>query len=124
MSCKVFSCRHKGREIKPYCSRWFPVLSTRVYHARHFLSNREHSHAYVRHSLLPQPRSLHDSHHPASPVMWSDPFASCGGRTCLYSSCSQAGRAEKTDYRITLVKCQHDATQVAKRHASKAAARV
>lgn len=50
--------------------------------------------------VLPRSRTaqqqwLRRSRLPASPVMRSDPSASHGGRTCLYSSGSQAARGEK-----------------------------
>lgn len=44
---------------------------------------------------------------PVFPVTMSDPFASRGGRMCLYSS----SKRRKTDYRSTLVKCQHNTAQ-------------
>lgn len=68
-------------------------------------------------------RQLCSSCFAASPVMRSDPFASRGGRTCLYSYPLAGGEGRKTDYRSTPVKCQHDAARVAKRRTSDAAAR-
>lgn len=54
--------------------------------------------------------------------MRSDPFASCGGRTCLYSSCSQAARREKlitkalwSNVNITPHKQQRDSSNTAAR---------
>lgn len=44
---------------------------------------------------IKQQQRLRASCLPAIPVMRSDPFASCGGRTCLYSSCSQAATTEE-----------------------------
>lgn len=63
-------------------------------------------------------RRLCSSCFAASPVMRSDPFASRRGRTCLYSYPLTGGEGRKTDYRSTLVKCQHDAARVAKRRTS------
>lgn len=71
------------------CELVFPRESARIH------GTRVPASGLLPLSGIKQRQWLCASRLPAFPVMRSDPFASRGGRTCLYSSSSQAVRGEK-----------------------------